>query len=73
MPNNLPKQLMKFKTRDSETLDWMFASKSKMFSLTRLPRIGSSDHYTIPAKPNEQNSDSNKIQSLKYLLILMAF
>ena len=46
---------MKFKTRDSGILDSMFVNKPKMFDLTRLPRIGTSDHYSILAKPKPKS------------------
>lgn len=48
--NNL-KQLVTFKTRDSGILDWLFTNRPKLFSVTQLPKIGSSDHYSILAKP----------------------
>ncbi len=49
--NNL-KQLISFKTRDSAVLDWLLTNRPKMFEVSRLPKVGSSDHYTILAKPN---------------------
>ena len=45
------KQLVSFKTRDTGTLDWFFTNRSKLFTLSQLPNVGSSDHYTILAKP----------------------
>ena len=48
--NNL-KQLVTFKTRDSGILDWLFTNRPKLFTVTQLPKIASSDHYTILAKP----------------------
>ncbi len=48
--NNL-KQLVTFKTRDSGILDWLFTNRPKLFTATQSPKIASSDHYTILAKP----------------------
>ena len=45
------KQLVSFKTRDTGTLDWFFTNRSKLFTLSQLPKVGLSDHYTILAKP----------------------
>ena len=47
------KQLLSFKTRDSAVLDWLLTNRPKLFEVSRLPKVGSSDHYTILAKPNE--------------------
>ena len=56
---------MKFKTRDSGILDWMFVNKPKMFDLTRLPRIGTSDHYSILAKPKPKSETKPVIKKMK--------
>lgn len=48
---NQLKQLVTFKTRDTGTLDWFFTNKPKLFSISQLPKVGTSDHYTILAKP----------------------
>ena len=45
------KQLVTFNTRDSGILDWFFTNKPKLFTVSQLPKIASSDHYTILAKP----------------------
>ena len=63
-PNHL-KQLVKFKTRDSGILDWIFVNKSKMFDLTRLPKIGTSDHYSILAKPKPKSEIKPVIKKIK--------
>ncbi len=63
-PNHL-KQLVKFKTRDSAILDWMFVNKFKMFDLTRLPKIGTSDHYSILAKPKPKSETKPVIKKIK--------
>ena len=41
------KQLVTFKTRDSGTPDWFFTNRPKLFSVSQLPKVASSDHYTI--------------------------
>ena len=46
------KQLISFKTRDSAVLDWLLTNRPKLFEVSRLPKVGTSDHYTILAKPN---------------------
>jgi hypothetical protein len=46
------KKLISFKTRDSAVLDWLLTNRPKLFQVFRLPKVGSSDHYTILAKPN---------------------
>ena len=33
------------------TPDWFFTNRSKLITLSQLPMVGSSDHYTILAKP----------------------
>ena len=48
-PNHL-KQLVKFNTRDTGILDWFFTNRPHTFNLQRLPKIGTSDHYTVLAK-----------------------
>ena len=45
------KQLVTFKTRDSGTLDWFFTNRPKLFSVSQLPKVASSNHYTILARP----------------------
>ena len=63
-PNHFVK-LVKFKTRDSGILDWMFVNKSKMFDLTRLPKIGTSDHYLLLAKPKPKSETKPVIKKIK--------
>ena len=48
---NQLKQLVTFKTRDTGILDWFFTHRSKLFTISQLPKVGSSDHYTILPKP----------------------
>ena len=48
--NNL-KQMVKFKTRDTRTLDWFLTNRPAIFQLSQLPKIARSDHFTILEKP----------------------
>ena len=59
------KQLISFKTRDSAILDWLLTNRPKLFEVSRLPKIGSSDHYTILAKPNIAISSKQTITKIK--------
>jgi hypothetical protein len=43
----------------------MFVNKPKMFDLTRLPKIGTSDHYTILAKPKPKFETKPVIKKIK--------
>ena len=59
--NNI-KQMVKFKTRDSGTLDWFLTNMPNLFDLSQLPKIGASDHFTILARPvtSSLNSHTNR-------------
>ena len=59
--NNI-KQMVKFKTRDSGTLDWFLTNLPNLSDLSQLPKIGASDHFTILAKPvtPSLNSHTNR-------------
>lgn len=60
------KQLVNFKTRDSGTLDWFFTNRPKLFSVSQLPKIASSDQHTILARPiitSEHKPIIKKIES----------
>ena len=61
------KQLISFKTRDSAILDWLLTNKPKMFEVSkfRLPKVGSSDHYTMLAKPNIVISSKQTITKIR--------
>ncbi|KXJ18373.1 hypothetical protein AC249_AIPGENE28126 [Exaiptasia diaphana] len=63
------KQLVKFFTRDSGVLDWLLTNRPNHFELQRLPKVGTSDHYTILAKPSIQrpprDHPTQKIKSRK--------
>ena len=45
------KQLVTFKTTDFGSLDWFMTNRPKLFTMSQLPKIASSDRYTILAKP----------------------
>ena len=45
--------------------DWMFVNKPKMFNFTRLPKIGSSDHYMILTKPKPKPKAKPVIKKIK--------
>lgn len=45
------KQMVKFKTRVTGTLDWFLTNMPKLFGLSQLPKISASDHFTILARP----------------------
>ena len=59
--NNI-KQMVKFKTRDSGTLDWFLTNMPNLFHLSQLPKIGTSDHFTILTRPvtRSLNSRTNR-------------
>ena len=60
------KQLVTFKTRDSDTLDWLFTNRPKLLSVSQLPKVASSDYYTILARPmisSEHKPVLKKIES----------
>ena len=60
------KQLVTFRTRDSGILDWFLTNRPRLFELFQLPKIASSDHYTILAKPHlisKKNQVTKKIIS----------
>ena len=64
-PNNL-KQLIKLYTRDSGILDWFFTNRPNIFDLQRLPKLGSSDHYTVLARPTVTHpSQQHSIQKMQ--------
>ena len=45
------KQLVTFKSRDSGNLYWFLTNRTGLFELFQLPKIASSDHFTMLAKP----------------------
>ena len=45
------KQVVAIKIRNSGTVDWLFTNRPKLLSVSQLPMVKSSDHYTILAKP----------------------
>jgi hypothetical protein len=58
-------QLVKFNTRDSGILDWFLTNRPKLFCLSQLPKIGSSDHYAILFKPADNTEYKSKIKKIK--------
>ena len=63
-PNNL-RQLVTFKTRDSGTLDWFLTNKPKIFNVSQLPKIDSSDRNTILANPITLQQQKPSIRKIK--------
>ena len=63
-PNNL-KQLVTFNTRESNILDWFLTNRIKQFTIHQLPKIASSDHYTILAKPISINTNDKENKKVK--------
>ena len=47
--NNLT-QMVNFPTRDSGILDWFLTNRPDFFTLSQLPKIGRSDHYSVLAR-----------------------
>ena len=58
------RQLVKFKTRDTEIFDWSFTNRPKLFELVQLP-IGSSDHFSILSKPIRKMQDKPIVRKIK--------
>ena len=58
-------QLVKFKTRDSGILDWIFTNRPKLFDLSQLPKIGSSDHFSILSKPISKAENKPTARKIK--------
>lgn len=63
-PNNV-KQLVNFKTRDSATLDWFLTSKPKLFQISQLPKLDTTDHYMILAQPTLSTSTPSQSRKVK--------
>lgn len=63
-PNNV-KQLVNFKTRDSATLDWFLTSKPKLFQISQLPKLTTTDHYMILAQPTLSTSTPSESRKEK--------
>ena len=64
IPNNL-KQLVSFKTRDTGILDWYCTNRSQLYELKRLPKLASSDHYTVLACPNTPSPKQDSLCKVK--------
>ena len=63
-PNNV-KQLVNFKTRDSATLDWFLTRKPKLFQISQLPKLATTDHYMILAQPTLSTSTPSRSRKVK--------
>ena len=63
-PNHL-KQLVTFNTRESNILDWFLTNRIKLFTIHQLPKIASSDNYTILAKPISINTNDKENKKVK--------
>ena len=59
-------QVIKVLMQDSGTLDWCLTNRPKLFSPPKqLPKIGTSDHYTVLMLPRSESSEkSSPISSL---------
>ena len=62
--NNL-KQIVKFNTRDTRTLDWFLTNRPAIFQLFQLTKIARSDHFTILAKPVTSSTQTQVIQTVR--------
>ena len=65
--NNLT-DLVSLNTRDANDtaiLDWFLTNKPKTFSISRLPKVGSSDHHAILAKPTISRPKKASINKIK--------
>ena len=58
-------QLVKFKTRDSGILDCFFTNNPKLFDSSQLPKIGSSDHFSILSKPITKAENKPTVRKIK--------
>ena len=56
--------MVKFKTRDTRTLDWFLTNRPAIFQLSQLPKIVRSDHFTILAKPITTSTHLHVIQKV---------
>ena len=63
--SNKVKQIVKFKTRDTGTLDWFLTNRPAIFQLLQLPKIARSDHFTILAKPITSSTQPYVIQKVR--------
>jgi hypothetical protein len=60
------KLLVTVNTRESNTLDCFLTNRPKLFTMHQLPKIVSSDHFTILAKPTgpkKNNIETKKVKT----------
>ena len=62
--NNLT-QMVNFTTRDSGILDWFLTNRPDFFTLSQLPKIGQSDHYSVLARSSVASTKTNYIRKIK--------
>ena len=62
--NNLT-QMVNFPTRDSGVLDWFFTNSPDFFTLSQLPKIGQSDHYSVLARSSVASTKTNYTRKIK--------
>ena len=60
-PNQIT-QLVTIKTRDNSMLDSFFTNKLKLFTVSQLQKVSSTDHYTFLAKPASPSSPARIIK-----------
>ena len=53
-------QMVKVKTRDTGIIDWVLTNRPKIFfDLKQLPKLGTSDHYTVLVDPVPGDRSAN--------------
>ena len=62
--NNLT-QIVNFPTRDSGILDWFLTNRPDSFTLSQLPKIGRSDHYSVLARSSVTSTKTNYTRKIK--------
>ena len=62
--NNL-KQIVKFNTRDTGTLDWFLTNRPAIFQFFQLPKIARSDHVSILAELITSSTQTQVIQKVR--------
>ena len=62
--NNL-KQIVKFNTRDTGTLNWFLTNRPAIFQLFQLPKIARSDHVSILAELITSSTQTQVIQKVR--------
>ena len=62
--NNLT-QMVNFPTRDSRILDWFLTNRTDVFTLSQLPMIGRSDHYSVLARSSVASTKTSYTCKIK--------